>query len=180
MQVLLQDAPTIATSRMRAATLLLRCYCSVLRCVAASTTVTSVRLRQLSSSSPLLLLLSWCLSLSLFLLLLLLLSLTSCCSGASPVLVQTVLVSGCMLFVLAVLSLLLWSALFSVPLRYSRCSGLCETILKCFWSAISRCNFMQMPHMLANASDHQQPNASDNHTAPFGASRTAQSVRLRQ
>jgi hypothetical protein len=66
------------------------------RCVAASSTEQWVRLRQLSSSSPLCLLLSW--YPSSLLLLLLLLSLTSCCSGASPVLEQIVLMSGCMLF----------------------------------------------------------------------------------
>jgi hypothetical protein len=88
---------------MRAATTLLRlalCCRFKYRTIGASASVT------LSSSSPLSLFLSWYSSSS-SLLLLLLLSLTSCCSGASSVLVQTVLVSGCMLFVRALLSVFL-------------------------------------------------------------------------
>jgi len=87
------------------------------------------------------------------LLLLLLSSLTFCCLGASPVQLQTVLVSGCMLWESMLLSFVVAVCVVVcsvVGLLLLLLSEFRNSLLNCR-SALFRCNFMQVLHLLASA-----------------------------
>ena len=155
------QVPAIATTHMRAPTTRLR---FALRCRFKYRTIgASALVTLLSSSSPLWLFLP-CYSLSLWLLMLLL-SLTSCCSSASPVLVQAVLASGCMLFVMAVLSLFV---VVGVVVGSFAVLMLLLPELICYLSLQFHAGAVA-GHVGDGTNHRHQPNARGKNTAPVGA-----------
>ena len=91
-------------------------------------------------------------------------ALTGCCLDASPVQLQTVLVSGCMLLESMLMSFIVAVCVVVcsvVVLLLLLLSELCNSLLNCR-SAIFRCNFMQVLHVLASACHRHEPTARDN------------------